>query len=557
MQRRPNVMQHDFAKIPVPEQLPRTHFAMPYTNKTTFDVGGLVPVFVVDTLPGDTWKIRGNFLARLATLKHPVMSNMFLDVHWFYQPMRTLWDNFRSFIGEVPNDGDVNDNNLQTDDWLVPQLNLENGYIPDALSLFDYFGLPLTGYPTGSAPTSLIFRMYHRIWNWWYRDRNWMPALDVPRGDGPDDPDTWFVTLNQRARRFDYFTQALPWPQRGDSVVIGLGTTAPVIGNGDVMGFTRGTTTRFGLSYNGISGVNLYTDFNGVAVSTGNVTVGTATPTGGTSTAQAFGLSPDAANSGVIADLSSASAITINAFREAVAQQHFLERDARIGNRYSEIILGRFGIDVQDYMIQEPEFLGSQTVQIDVRSVAQTSPTSGSNALGSLGAFSVTGLKGVIEKTTLEHGYIMGIASARVDQIYQYGMRKMWSKRHLAEFYDHSFAHLGEQPLLNKEFWFSNNSTLNESVWGYIPRFDEYRHVPSQVTALFRSSHPQTLDSWHFAHKMTANELPAVYMYENSAEDVDRAIAVSTEPHIILDMFLDIDAYRPIPAYATPGLRRL
>lgn len=556
-------MQHDFAKLPVPEQIPRTAFRMPFKHMTTFDFSFLVPVFVTDTLPGDTWRIKGEFLARLATLKRPIMSNCFLDVHWFYAPERILWKNFRPFIGENLNGTNINEHNIQENDYLRPQLALDS--YPGAFAegtLADYLGLPIvrTFENQAEMPISLPFRMYHRVYNYWYRDRNWgAPANVVPDDDGPDNIGTtvgWMGLLQLRNLRFDYFTQALPFPQRGDSVVLPFGSSAPVVGTGMVLGLTQNadSSTNFGLAWDNTASARL----SAAGSYYGQTLPYNTAPTSPPSSTRAMGVTEDPTKSGLEALLSSATSVNILQFREAVAMQHYLEREAKIGSRYGEIILGRYGVDVQDNMIQEPEFLGSQTVVIDVRSVAQTAPTVEGSPQGQLAAFSVTSGSTFIEKTTLENGFLMCIVSARTDQVYQYGIRNFWKKRQLSQIYDHSFAHLGEQPLYNWEIYHtSNNAALNNQVWGYIPRFDEYRHIPSMVTGLFRSEASGTLDYWHTAKKQTGLLSAASYIPDNSLEDVNRVITISSEPQIILDMFLDITAYRPIPAYHVAGLRRL
>lgn len=553
-------MQHDFAKLPVPEQIPRTAFKMPFKHMTTFDFSYLIPVFVTDTLPGDTWRIKGEFLARLATLKRPIMSNAFLDVHWFYAPERILWENFRAFMGENVNGTNINEHNVQENDYLKPQMAL--AAYPGTFgagTLADYFGLPTTRefYGQAEMPVAGPFRMYHRIFNYWYRDRNWNgAALIVPTGDGPD-PVNPYNVLKIRNMRFDYFTQALPFPQRGDAVMLPFGTEAPVVGTGFAIGVLGTTGIGTGAGFTTFANDS---GFNGqVYIRTQGSVAGDPTMVGSLAGGDRyFGLQTDPNLSGVVADLSSATAINILQFREAVAMQHYLEREAKIGSRYGEIILGRYGVDVQDNMIQEPEFLGSQTVVIDVRSVAQTSQTVEGSPQGQLAAYSVTSGSTFIEKTTLEHGYLMCIVNARVDQVYQYGIRNFWKKRQLSQIYDHAFAHLGEQPLYNWEIYHTSNSQVsNEGVWGYIPRFDEYRHIPSMVTGLFRSEASGSLDYWHTARKQTALIPAGDYIPDNSYVDVDRVITITSEPQIILDMFLDITAYRPIPAYHVAGLRRL
>lgn len=526
MHRNKSVNLHQFAMIPKAD-IPRSSFNIQKTHKTTFDAGYLVPVYVDEVLPGDTFNLKMTAFARLATPIFPVMDNMHLDSFFFFVPNRLIWNNWEKFMGQQTNPGD-------SISYLVPQqVSPAGGYAVGSLQ--DYMGLPTAG-QVGAGNTvshcAFFTRAYNLIWNDWFRDENLQNSVTVDTGDGPDTVANY--TLLRRGKRHDYFTSSLPWPQKGNSVSLPLGTTAPVSVTGSAQANNlyvteAGTTNKKKLLWDG--GTNLYAGANNV----------------GTSTTQLF------------ADLSQATAATINQLRQSFQIQKLLERDARGGTRYTEIVRSHFGVISPDARLQRPEYLGGGSAVISINPIAQTSGSNASGTttpLGNLAAMG-TGLAhghGFTQSFT-EHGVILGLVSVRADLTYQQGLRKMWSRSTRYDFYFPAFAHLGEQAILNKEIY-CDGSAHDASVFGYQERWAEYRYNPSQISGLFKSTSAGTIDAWHLAQKFTSlPTLNSTFIQDNPP--VSRVVAVGAGANgqqFLLDTFFDIKAARPMPLYSVPGL---
>lgn len=544
------VRGHRFSDAPA-MYMKRTKFDRSHVYKTTFDSGKLIPVFVDEVLPGDTTRMSVNYFARLATPIKPIMDNIYLDWFFFFVPNRLVWEHWQNFCFEQEDPDD-------STDYVIPTISSssseENSLIG---SLWDYFGLPINTTNNISGISALPFRGVYLIWNEWFRDENLQQSVKIIKTDENNvidhtrlsDQPSWLLGADgvpiagyacpPRGKRHDYFTSALPWTQKGPGVNVSLTGNAPVVGDGQRLGFSPdGAGNAVGyLSMTGNVGAMLR-NANGSEWDGSQV---------------AF-VTSDGQKSGLLADLSDVSAITINGLRTAFQMQKFYERLARGGSRYTEVLRSFFGVVSPDARLQRPEFLGSFTKMINVNPIAQTSATDNTSPQGNLSAYGVTAAKfHGFTKSFVEHGYVFGFVCARADLTYQQGINKMWLRSTVYDFYWPTFAHLGEQAIELREIY-AQGTEADTTVFGYQERYAEYRYKPSQITGKFRSSVANgSLDMWHLSQFFSnAPALSEEFIIENPP--INRIIAVTDEPEFLLDIGFHYTTVRPMPMFGTPGL---
>ena len=537
MHKNRSVNLHNFAMIPRAD-VPRSAFNRQSTHKTTFDAGYLIPIYLDEVLPGDTFNVRMTAFCRLATPLYPVMDNLVLTTFFFFIPNRLVWTNWVKMMGEQDNPAD-------SISYTTPQVaSPASGYAVNSLQ--DYMGLPTLGQLTAGqvfTHSAMFARAYNLVWNQWFRDENLQNSVVVDKDDGPDLYSDY--VLLRRGKRHDYFTSALPWPQKGATAVsLPLGTSAPVVSDGTAIVFRDHT--------GGARTANL------LMQNTSNVPIWSNASAGG---GEADFGAAGATTTGLKADLSTATAATINQLRLAFATQKVLERDARGGTRYTEIIRSHFGVISPDARLQRPEYLGGGSTPVVINPTVQTSGTSASGTTTPMGTLAGVGAAiarqhGFTQSFT-EHGMILGLACVDADLTYQQGVRRMWNRSTRYDYYLPAFANLGEQTILNKEIYALGDGVASDAqVFGYIPRWDDMRYRPSMITGLFRSTSASTIDPWHLAQKFTA--LPTLNTtFIQSTPPVSRVVAVGASANgqqFLFDSFFDERLARPMPMHSVPGM---
>lgn len=529
------INQGHFSKVPSRVAAPRSSFDRSFSHRTTVSAGYIYPIFAQPMLPGDTVNLFMNAIARLATPIYPYFDNLYMDIHWIFAPNRLVWDNWERFQGAQDDPDD-------TTDYEVPSLDATThaAGFPE-LSIYDYLGLPTkrATFLQADMPISLPLRSYYKIWNDWYRDQNYQDSLVFSKGDGPD---TTAFALQRRNRRKDYFTSGLPWPQKGPAVQIPIANTAPVISTGEAPQFVGFSSAATGILGFGNSPNRLQMNPPNTGTLTNNEDLIFGDPTG------------------LEVDLTDSTATTVNEIRQSFVLQQMLELDARGGTRYVEILLARFGVTVADYRLQRTEYLGGQTLDINVSPIAQSSASlEDENPQGNLAAYALARGRSGITHSFVEHGWLFGLVSFRADTSYQQGLNRHWSIRTRYDIYEPLAANLGEQAVLNKEIYaYGDNGSGADDINGalcYQERWAEYRYSNSFVSGRFRSNSDVPLDSWHLAIEL--EDMPALEDLLPENPPVERVIAVTDEPQFILDTYFKFRHVRVLPVYSAPGLTRL
>lgn len=524
------VSQDDAAIIQRPS-VPRSRFTGSWTRKTTFDAGVLIPFMLDEVLPGDHLSYNVTAYVRMATPLFPLFDNQRIDTHFFYVPNRIVWANWKQFMGEedIPGDG--------IDNHIPPYANSPaGGYVTG--SIFDHFGLPTEA--TMDAPnvyqhSTLPLRAYNLIFSEWFRDQNLGSKPALPMGDGEDSAPTTKFNLLRRAKSHDYFTSALPWPQKFPSPSVPLGGMAPVLGLGGGTGLS--TAGPISVYETGGGSVN-YAEYKSLWDAAVDNKVY---------------MKIEDSYPAVFADLSLATGVAINAFRQAFLVQSLLERDARGGTRYVELLRSHFGVTSPDFRLQRPEYIGGGQSALQLTPIAQTAPTEGI-PVGALGAAGTSVGQHRASFAATEHGLIIGLISVRSELSYQQGLHKMWNRFTRYDYYWPSLAGLGEQAILRQEIYCTGVDADDILVFGYQERWQEYRTRISEVTGLMRSGTTGTLDAWHLAQFFSsAPTLNSTFM--GDTPPMDRVLAAAEEAagqQYLADILIQRNAVRPIPTFGTP-----
>lgn len=539
----------------------RTRFNRDQTILTTFDSGKLIPFYVDEVLPGDTFNVDTSAIIRMTTPKYPVMDDAFIDFYYFYCPNRILWDNFKQFMGEVEETPW-----MPTKTYKVPEIKIKGSAtseLPYEGSILDYMGVPTKVKGTFSV-NALPIRAYVKIWNEFFRDENIGNAAtvktddaDVNYEDSSSENINMVLNVAYKGGRclpvnkfHDYFTSCLPYPQRGPEVAL------PMQGNAKITGYTSDKYNEKAPLY--------VTSFHDGSTNPGNIKdkLYAIAEDGGTGSAYlniGDGTGSDHSVVYLGADLSSVAAATINDLRKAVAVQQYYEALARGGSRYREQVQALWDVVISDKTVQIPEYLGGGRYHVNINQIVQTSgqQTNADTPIGETGAMSVTPInESSFTKSFEEHGFIIGVCCVRHNHSYQQGLERFWSRTDRLDYYVPQFANLGEQPVKKKEIMLTGTNT-DEETFGYQEAWGDYRMKPNRVSGKMRSNATGTLDFWHYADNYkTVPTLSQEWMEEGKSE-IARTLIVENEPQFFGAIRVANKTTRRMPLYSVPGLYKL
>lgn len=569
-----------FAQIPHAD-ISRSKFYRNSDHKTTFNAGQLIPIYCDEVLPGDTHQMDMSALIRMSTPIFPTMDNLFCDFYFFFVPNRLVWDHWKEFMGE-----NTQSYWTQPTEYQIPQIKCQkdkNNKYPGfpTGSLMDYFGIPTN--TDGISINALPARAYGLIWNEWFRDQNVQQPVFIDKdettviqnghqNEKSNTGTSWTEFLKNMTNNFktgghvlpvnkyhDYFTSCLPQPQKGAAVLLPMSGNAPIRSYTDEnmtkQAVAIGNSTQYYSPWTWGTEANLTQNYDLKEPPNSFQSRMLGKAKDGYNFVEQGNINPSK-TAYIGADLSAVTGATINQLRQAFQIQKLLERDARSGTRYTEILKAHFNVTSPDSRQQRPEYLGGYRMPINITQVVQNSETTATSPQGNTAAFSVSGMnKSMFTKSFTEHGYIIGLAAVRTEHTYQQGIERMWNRKGRYDFYWPELANIGEQAVLNKEIY-AQGTAADEEAFGYQEAWADYRYKPSRVSGDMRSNYAQTLDSWHYADHYTEQpKLSSTWMME-TMNNIDRTLAVqsSVEDQFIADFYFKAQTTRPMPIYSVPGL---